>query len=175
MTIRKLLPCLTVVVAVVAVLSACTQIQPTVLTPQTAEPDTGAIIPADLSVGDAVSLPLSTVRIVDRAIARKRAGIVIAGAAAKPGVVRKIIVQSVHARRIPTGDVELIMRAANLTDHPQQVEARTHFTTADGVEAEPLAAWTRLHIAPQSTATYTTTSTVGASAQRALIELRGGK
>ncbi len=88
---------------------------------------------------------------------------------------KKITAQSVHARRLQHGEAEITARLVNLTDYPQQVEARAQFFDAHGIQAEPPSAWQRLHIPPRGTASYQTTSTAGNTVAHYQLEFRGGQ
>jgi uncharacterized protein YcfL len=102
-------------------------------------------------------MPLETVNITDR------------------NILRKVMVQSVAARRTETKTVQASAQVVNCTDHPLQVEARTHFYDAVLVEAEPVSAWQRVMLAPRTLATYSERSIGTEQVASYLIELREGR
>ncbi len=109
------------------------------------------------TAGEAHSQPLQSAHILDLSIRKK------------------IAVQSVHARRTANLDAEIIARLVNLTDYPQQIEARAYFTDSQGIQTEPTSAWQRLHLAPRSTASYHISSTTGTAVAGYQLEFRGGQ
>ena len=114
--------------------------------PALAEP-TGAMRP----------VPLNTVSVTDMAISNK------------------VLVQSVHAGRTPTGTTEVMARVVNCTDFPLQVDGRTHFLDQAQRPTEPVSAWQRVHLAARSIGVYRETSTDDANVGNFLIELREGR
>ncbi len=90
-------------------------------------------------------------------------------------ITNKVMVQMTNARRLPSGDVEVFARLVNCTDYPLQVEGRTLFLDARQVDAEPVTAWSRVHLPVRAFASYSTRSTSGMDVSSYLIELREGR
>lgn len=90
-------------------------------------------------------------------------------------ITNKVMVQMTNARRLPSGDVEVFTRLVNCTDYPLQVEGRTHFLDARQVDAEPVTAWSRVHLPIRALASYSARSTSGTDVSSYLIELREGR
>lgn len=90
-------------------------------------------------------------------------------------ITNKVMVQMTNARRLPSGDVEVFARLVNCTDYPLQVEGRTHFLDARQVDAEPVTAWSRVHLPIRALAGYSARSTSGTDVSSYLIELREGR
>lgn len=106
--------------------------------------------------GAATEMPLNAVNITDRAITNK------------------IVVQSTNAQREANGDITVFARFMNCTDFPLQVEGRTHFLDTGQGDAEPVTAWTRLHLPSHGLVSYSTRSTAGSKVKSYLIEVREG-
>ena len=106
--------------------------------------------------GSITPMPLNAVNITDVAITNK------------------IMVQATNAKRLKTGGVEVFARVVNCTDYPLQVEARTHFLDARQGDAEPVTAWSRIHLPARTIGSYSERSTAGAVVESYLIELREG-
>lgn len=102
-------------------------------------------------------MPLNTVNVVDRSI------------------VRKVMVQQASAGRADSGAVEVAARLVNCTDHPLQVEGRTHFMTASHTDAEPPTAWTRVQLPPRSIGVYANRSVTTDQVASFLVEVREGR
>lgn len=107
--------------------------------------------------GSITHIPLNAVNITDVAITNK------------------IMVQANNARRADDGDVEVFARLVNCTDYPLQVEGRTHFLDAGQADAEPVTAWSRVHLPARALGSYAARSTAGAAVESYLIELREGR
>lgn len=85
---------------------------------------------------------------------------------------RKVLVQAVNATRTQTGDVMVETRLMNCTDHPLQVDGRTHFMTAGGMQAEQPSMWQRVYLPPRSFGSYGETSVAGNRVETFLIEVK---
>ena len=107
--------------------------------------------------GSITHIPLNAVNITDVAITNK------------------IMVQANNARRAEGGDIEVFARLVNCTDYPLQVEGRTHFLDAGQADAEPVTAWSRVHLPARALGSYSARSTAGAGVEIYLIELREGR
>lgn len=70
-------------------------------------------------------------------------------------IAKKILVQSVNARRTQTNTVEVIVRMINCTDYEQHVQLRSSFMDSAQVPVEPTSAWSTVFIPPRSTGVYT--------------------
>lgn len=146
----------------VALLSACQQqpIAPTVgcdFTPMlTAMRSPGpALAPA--VPGTMSEVPLNAVSMTDIAITNK------------------VLVQTVGARRSPTGTVDVFTRLVNCTDFPLQVEGRTQFLDQSQIPVEPTSAWQRVYLPARATGVYQESSTDIRRVSLYLIELREGR
>ena len=102
-------------------------------------------------------MPLDTVNVTDR------------------DILRKVLVQSVAARRTETETVQVSAKLVNCTDHALQVEGRTHFYDAAQGEAEPVSAWQRLMLSPRTVTTYSERSVGADQVTSYLVELREGR
>lgn len=107
--------------------------------------------------GSLTPMPLNAVNIADGAITNK------------------VLVQATNARRFDGGDIEVFARMVNCTDYPLQIEARTHFLDGAQVDAEPVSAWSRIHLPARGLTSYTERSVVGAAVASYLIEVREGR
>lgn len=92
-----------------------------------------------------------------------------------PGIIRKLYVRSIAARRTETGTVEVVAQVVNCTDFPQNAEARTQFYAADGAASEPVSAWRRMQFAPRTSNTYRELSLGDKAVDGYMIEMREGK
>ena len=99
-------------------------------------------------------MPLNTVNVTD------------------PNILRKVMVQSVTARRTETETVRVAAQLVNCTDHPLQVEGRTHFYDTAQVQAEPPSAWQRVILPPRTVGTYSERSAGAEQVASYLVELR---
>ena len=140
--------------------SACAQVAPM---PQcdframrNVAPPQGPILVSQVP-GSVTPVPLNAVNVMDVAITNK------------------IMVQATNARRVENGDVAVFARLVNCTDYPLQVEGRTHFMDGAQVDAEPVTAWTRLHLPARALGSYSARSTAGADVESYLIEIREGR
>jgi hypothetical protein len=86
--------------------------------------------------GTMTPMPLNSVRITDKNIAKK------------------ILPQAVFSRRTQTGTVEVMARLVNCTDYPQEVLVRTSFMDINQMPAEPTSAWQRVFLQPRSQNVY---------------------
>jgi hypothetical protein len=102
-------------------------------------------------------MPLNTVNVTDH------------------NILRKVMVQSVAARRTETRTVQVSAQLVNCTDYPLQVEGRTHFFDTAQVETEPASAWQRVMLSPRTVATYSERSVGADQAASYLVELREGR
>lgn len=102
-------------------------------------------------------MPLNTVNVTDR------------------NIVRKVMVQSANARRTETNSVQVATMLVNCTDHPLQVEGRTHFFDAGYAETEAPSAWRRIYLPPRTVATYSERSAGTNGISTYLVELREGR
>ncbi len=107
--------------------------------------------------GSVTDIPLNTVNITDRAITNK------------------IVVHAAWGERTPVGGLRASARLVNCTDHPLQIEGRTHFLDAQHRPVEHPTAWRRVHLEPRSIADYSAVSTAGAGAVSFLIDVREGR
>lgn len=73
-------------------------------------------------------------------------------------IARKILVQSVNARRTQTNTVQVIVRMVNCTDYEQHVQLRSSFMDDAQVPVEPTSAWNTVFIPPRSMGVYTENS-----------------
>ena len=107
--------------------------------------------------GALVPMPLNSVNVTD------------------PNILHKIMVQSASARRTETRTLQVSTQLVNCTDHPLQVEGRTHFFDGGQQASERPSAWQRLHLGPRTIATYGERSTGTEDTVSYLIELREGR
>ena len=107
--------------------------------------------------GSLIPMPLNAVNIADGAITNK------------------VLVQATNARRFEGGDIEVFARMVNCTDYPLQIEARTHFLDGAQRDAEPVSAWSRVHIPARGLQSYMERSVAGATVASYLIEVREGR
>lgn len=107
--------------------------------------------------GSVTPVPLNAVNITDVAITNK------------------VMVQATNARRAEDGDIAVFARFVNCTDYPLQVEGRTHFMDGAQLDAEPVTAWTRIHLPARALGSYSVRSTAGSNVESYLIELREGR
>ena len=121
-----------------------------------AAPPEGPVLVSQVP-GSVTHVPLNAVNITDVAITNK------------------IMVQTNDAHRADNGDIEVFARLVNCTDYPLQVEGRTHFLDAGQVDAEPVTAWSRVHLPARALGSYSARSTAGAAVESYLIELREGR
>ncbi|HEY8607793.1 MAG TPA: hypothetical protein VIM12_11830 [Noviherbaspirillum sp.] len=84
----------------------------------------------------------------------------------------KIAVEQQGARRTETGTLKVIAVLRNRTDFPQVLEARTNFFDSGFAPAEKPAAWKRVHLAPNSIATYEEMSLGTQSVAHYYVEIR---
>lgn len=91
------------------------------------------------------------------------------------GMIKKVMLQSVWSDATPAGPVQVQARFVNCTDHPLQIEGRTHFFDAAMRPVEPPTAWARLVLPERSIATYSESSTVRSGVADFLIEVREGR
>jgi hypothetical protein len=119
-------------------------------------PPTGPALVAPVA-GALQPMPLDTVNVTDQ------------------GILRKVLVQSVAARRTETQTVQVAAKLVNCTDHALQVEGRTHFYDAGQAESEPVSAWQRLMLSPRTVTTYSERSTGTDQVTSYLVELREGR
>jgi hypothetical protein len=87
----------------------------------------------------------------------------------------KITVQATNARRTPTGTVEVWATLRNRTDYPLTIDGRTQFFSRDDSPLEGPSAWQRVHLPPQSVATYKELSTNVTEVGYYYIEIREGR
>ncbi len=99
-------------------------------------------------------VPLNAAQVTDRRIARK------------------IVVQSVHARRTQTDTVEVAARFMNCSRKPLNLLVRTHFMNESQYPSEPETLWRRVAVQPGSLQAYVEKS-VGRDVQYFLVEYRG--
>ena len=107
--------------------------------------------------GSLIPMPLNAVNVADGAITNK------------------VLVQATNARRFEGGDIEVFARTVNCTDYPLQIEARTHFLDGAQGDAEPVSAWSRIHLLARALTSYTERSVAGAVVASYLIEVREGR
>ena len=119
-------------------------------------PSAGPVL-VPLVPGSVTVMPLNAVNITDSAITNK------------------VMVQSTNARRAVSGDIDVFARVVNCTDFALQVEGRTRFFDQGQADAEPVTAWSRVHLPARGLGTYSTRSTSGTGVQSYLIELREGR
>src|SRR3954468_10266041 len=84
---------------------------------------------------------------------------------------RKIMVQSVFARRTPNQSLEVLTRVVNCTDYPLQIMGRTSFLDANTFPTEDPSAWKTIFVGPRSFATYQEVSIGGSNVASYLIEM----
>ena len=123
---------------------------------QDAVPSQGPVLISQVP-GSVTPMPLNAVNITDIAITNK------------------IMVQSNNATRATDGDIDVFARFVNCTDYPLQIEARTHFLDSVQADAEPVTAWSRIHLPARALGSYSVRSTAGAAVESYLIELREGR
>ena len=87
----------------------------------------------------------------------------------------KIAVEGTESKRTPTGTVEVWALLRNRTDHPLTVEGRTQFFDQQGAPTDGPSAWQRIHLPPQSVASYTERSTKVMDISYYYIEIREGR
>ena len=117
---------------------------------KTPSPDAALVGP---EAGVLTAVPLNTVQIID------------------PGIARRIVVQSVHARRSPTQTIELAARFFNCTDYRQQILVRSQFMDPGQFPSEPPSAWRTVFIDPRSFSVYAEHSSGGAKVRYFLVEV----
>ena len=125
-------------------------------TMQNVAPPQGPVLISQVP-GSVTPVPLNAVNITDVAITNK------------------VMVQATNARRAENGDIAVFARFVNCTDYPLQVEGRTHFMDGAQFDAEPVTAWTRIHLPARALGSYSARSTAGAKVESYLIELREGR
>ena len=84
----------------------------------------------------------------------------------------KIAVDGTNAGRSPTGTVEVWATFRNRTDYPLTIEGRTQFFDRQEAPVEGPTAWQRVHLPPQSVATYKEYSTKVIDVAYYYIEVR---
>jgi len=87
----------------------------------------------------------------------------------------KIAVEANNARRTATGTLEVWATLRNRTDFPLQIEGRTQFFDRDQAPIEGPTAWQRVHLPPNSVATYKESSTNINDVAYYYIEIREGR
>jgi len=86
----------------------------------------------------------------------------------------KVSVQRKGVRSTPTGSMEVWAVLRNHTDYPLQVQAKTSFFDSQEAPAENASAWQRVHLQPNSTATYKEAAT-STTAAYYVIEVQEGR
>jgi len=89
-------------------------------------------------------------------------------------IARKILIQSIHARRTATNTVEVIVRMVNYTDYEQHVQLRSSFMDGAQIPLESTSAWTRVFIPARSTGVYSEKSISTSDVTYYLAEMREG-
>jgi hypothetical protein len=107
--------------------------------------------------GEMTPVPLDGVYIPDKAIQRK------------------IMAQSVFARRTSNNSIEVIARVVNCTDYPLQILGRTSFMDKNQIPTEDPSAWQTVFVNPHSFATYHEVSIGGTDVESYLIEFRSNR
>lgn len=87
----------------------------------------------------------------------------------------KIAVEATNARRTPTGTVEVWATLRNRTDYPLQIEGRAQFFDSSQAPVEGPTAWQRVHLPPNSVATYKESSVKVMEIGYYYIEIREGR
>ena len=105
--------------------------------------------------GSMASLPLNAVRVIDNTIGQK------------------ILPTATGAERLATMALRVSARVQNCTNDTVIVEARTTFFDALNLETEKTTAWKKLYLPSLGSGQYETSS-LGASAESYIIELRSG-
>lgn len=106
----------------------------------------------------ATQAAMNSVTIIDRTLAENRS---YRGQEYSYG---KIRIESSGGARTATGTLEAWATVQNLTDHPQQLQARTRFFDENKRPLENYSAWQRFSLAPKSLATYKESSLSPAAA-----------
>jgi hypothetical protein len=92
-----------------------------------------------------------------------------------PDIARKLVVQSVDARRTEMNTVQVSARILNCTDKPLHILARTQFMDGTQVSTEPASAWRLLIVEPHGFTVYDERSIGTTSTAAFLIEARGAR
>ena len=85
---------------------------------------------------------------------------------------RKLVVQSISARRTEMDTVQVSARILNCTDEPLRILARTQFMDGSQSSTEPVSAWRLVIIEPQGFGTYAENSIAQSDVAHFLIEAR---
>lgn len=91
------------------------------------------------------------------------------------GVINKLYIRAITARRTATGTVEVVAQVVNCTDFPLNAEARTQFFDAAQVPSEPVSAWKRFHLSPRTANAYSEFSMGAQTVDGYMIEMRETK
>jgi hypothetical protein len=105
--------------------------------------------------GAVYEIPLNTVQLVDKAIAKK------------------VLVERVTARRTETDTVKVTVTFFNKGKQPLLLAIRSSFFESEGLPAEPSSGWRTVHIQPKTIATYQETSTGREDVTSFLVEVKG--
>ncbi len=92
-----------------------------------------------------------------------------------PGILHKLYIRAIAARRTATGTVEVIAQVVNCTDFQLNAEARTQFYDGAGAPSEPVSAWQRFHLSPRTTNSYRELSMGDKTVDGYMIEMRETK
>ena len=105
--------------------------------------------------GSPVELPMNTVVIPDRKLAKR------------------VKVESLVARQTYTETTEVIVRFFNKTKKPVQLAVRSSFFDTDRVLVEDPSVWRQVHIQPRSFASYSISSMTRYEQLSFLVEVQG--
>ncbi len=94
---------------------------------------------------------------------------------ADPGILNKLYIRAISARRTATGTVEIIAQVVNCTDFPLNAEARTQFYDSAQAPSEPVSAWQRFHLSPRTISSYRELSMGDKTVDAYMIEMRETK
>jgi hypothetical protein len=90
-------------------------------------------------------------------------------------ITRKLVVQSITARRTEMDTVQVSARILNCTDEPLRILARTQFMDGAQSSTEPVSAWRLVIIEPQGFGTYAENSIAQSDVAHFLIEARSAR
>lgn len=87
----------------------------------------------------------------------------------------KIAIERHGGIRLATGAMEVYVTVRNRTDHPQQLEFRTHFFGSQQEPVEGPSAWQRVMLPPLGVSTYKSNSMAFNNVDYYYVEVREGR
>ena len=118
---------------------------------------TAAPAPTPGGVSQLKEMPLNSLSIIDS------------------GVIDKVLVRSISARRTPAGTTEVWSQILNCTASPLQIELRTQFYDNSQAPSEPVSGWRRVYLDPRTGNSYREFSSGNKTAHFYMVELREGR